>query len=109
MRQITAKRTEQARRPWPSASIEAALFLSPAFAILGLFVLAPAVYVFVLSLFRWDLISSTPLFAGLGNYAHLAHDPVWWQSLGQTVYFVVGTVPTGMLLGLGLALLLDGK
>jgi multiple sugar transport system permease protein len=109
MRRLEGSRSREARRTTVRPSIEAGLFLSPAFLVLGVFVLVPAAYVFVLSLFRWDLISSTPLFTGFGNYAHLTKDPVWWQSLGQTVYFVVGTVPTGMVLGLGLALLLEGR
>ncbi|HEX4216200.1 MAG TPA: sugar ABC transporter permease [Candidatus Dormibacteraeota bacterium] len=85
------------------------LFLSPALILLIVFVAGPGVWVVGLSLTNWDLISSTASFLGVGNYDTLIHDPIWWQTFLQTVYYVVVTVPVGMLLGLGLALLLNRR
>jgi multiple sugar transport system permease protein len=95
------------RRSAPS--LQACLFLLPALVLLLAFVLGPGLWVFGLSLFNWDLISSDAAFLGLGNYAHMLRDPVWWQSLTQTLSFVAVSVPAGMAISLGLALLLNAR
>ncbi len=92
------------------ASPAAYAFLSPAFAILVAFLLVPAVWVFGLSLFRWDLIAANPAFVGLANFQRLLlRDDLWWQSVRQTVYYTAVSVPAGMALGLALALLLHAR
>lgn len=88
---------------------EAYLFLAPALVILLVFVVLPAVWILVLSLYRWDLISSDATLIGLGNYQRMQHDPLWWKSLWQTCYFVAVTVPVGTALALGLAMLLNSR
>ncbi|HVH63926.1 MAG TPA: sugar ABC transporter permease [Candidatus Dormibacteraeota bacterium] len=88
---------------------EAYLFLAPALAILLVFVVLPAIWIFVLSLYRWDLISSDASFIGAGNYQRMEHDPLWWKSLWQTCYFVAVTVPVGTALALALAMLLNTR
>ena len=45
-----------------------------------------------------------PSYVGLTNYADLIRDPVFWEAVRNTAIFTVGTVPTGMALGLGVAL-----
>ncbi len=87
---------------------EGYVFLSPALLLLLVFLLIPAIYVFGLSLFKWDLISD-PIYIGLANYARLWRDEQWWKAVRQTLYFVVGTVPTSMALALFLAVLLRPK
>lgn len=78
----------------------------PAFVILLTFLLLPAIFIFAISVLKWDLIGD-PELVGLRNYQRLLfRDPLWWKAFWQTVYFVVGTVPTGLALSLGLALLL---
>ncbi len=89
-------------------TVESYVFLSPALLILLVFLVVPAVFIFGLSLFKWDLISD-PIYIGLANYARLWRDEQWWKAVRQTLYFVVGTVPTGMALGLFLAVLLHAK
>ena len=44
---------------------------------------------------------------GLGNYRSIFTDGLFWQSFGNTVLFVVGTVPPTAVLSLVLALLID--
>jgi multiple sugar transport system permease protein len=91
-------------------SVAGYAFLAPAFAILLLFLLVPAVWVFGLSLFRWDLIAENPTFVGLGNFERLLlRDDLWWQSVRQTVYYTAVSVPASMALGLLLALLLRAR
>jgi ABC-type sugar transport system permease subunit len=50
----------------------------------------------------WVLIAELPRVVAAG-------DEVWWRSLLATVYYVMGTVPTQLILGLGLAVLLFQK
>ncbi len=89
-------------------SVESYVFLSPALLILLVFLVVPAVFIFGLSLFRWDLIGE-PIYIGLANYLRLWRDELWWKAVAQTLYFVIGTLPTGMALGLFLAVLLHAK
>ena len=105
---MDAARRRTARRPW-AASVQGYLFLVPALVVLAAFVLGPGLWVFGLSLFKWDLIGAAARFLGGANYTLLARDPVFWQSLGQTVYFVAVSVPAGMAISLGLALLLNAR
>jgi len=90
-------------------ALEGYLFTAPALVLLLVFVVLPAIWVVVLSFYRWDLISSEAVPIGLANYQRMAADSLWWKSLWQTCYFVAVTVPVGTLLALGLALLLNSR
>ncbi len=79
-------------------SVPAYLFLLPALFFFTLFVLAPMIRGLVISLFRVRGRSYT--FVGLGNYARLLHDPVFWKSLRNTLLLVVGNVPIVIALSL---------
>ncbi|GAA3217696.1 sugar ABC transporter permease [Actinocorallia longicatena] len=46
-------------------------------------------------------------FAGLGNFERLLHDHLFWQSLGFSAKWVAATVSLQLLLGLGLALIVN--
>jgi multiple sugar transport system permease protein len=97
-------------RPAGRASLAGYAFIAPAFVILLAFLLVPAIWVFGLSLFRWDLIANNPTFVGPANFARLLlRDDLWWQSVRQTLYYTAVSVPAGMALGLLLAVLLDAK
>ncbi len=48
-------------------------------------------------------------FVGLQNYARLAADPLYWSSLGRTLYFVAAFVVEATLVGLGAALVLNER
>nr|WP_239583522.1 sugar ABC transporter permease [Metabacillus iocasae] len=52
---------------------------------------------------------TTPTFAGLDNYVKLFGDNLFYQSLKVTVYYVILSVPFTIILGLGLAILLNQK
>jgi multiple sugar transport system permease protein len=84
------------------------LFVAPL--ILGLIVLTygPVLVAFVLSFTKGDYIS-TPKWIGLDNYSALLKDKLFWQSLRNTLYYVVGVVPAGMVLSLLLALAMNQK
>ncbi len=84
------------------------LLISPAMALLIVFILIPALWIFWLSFQRWDLISGTSDYIGTANFERLLlRDDVFRKAVWQTVYFVAGTVPVSMALGLLLAVLLN--
>jgi sn-glycerol 3-phosphate transport system permease protein len=46
---------------------------------------------------------------GLGNYASLAEDPIFWQVLGNNFWFALGTIPTSMALAMLMALWVNDR
>lgn len=70
------------------------------------FFFVPVAAAFILGFTHWDLITS-PQWAGLDNYRELVHDPLFWQSLWNTVYYTIITVPIGTFLALLLAVALN--
>ncbi len=49
------------------------------------------------------------VFTGRENYLALAHDRVFWQAVGNTLFYAAIALPTALVLALGLALLLNLK
>ena len=47
-----------------------------------------------------------PKFVGLGNYVYVLNDPMFWQSLRQTLFFAAFSLLFEMVVALGLALVL---
>jgi len=92
-------------RSWRQSAI-ALLFVGPSLVGLVMFLLGPLVSSFGVSMTNWDLLSS-PKFVGLANYGELFRNPDVRDALQHTVFFIVGYVPTVLVLGLGLALLLN--
>jgi multiple sugar transport system permease protein len=85
------------------------LFLLPN--ILGFLVFSsiPVVATFSISLLDWDLIRA-PRFVGLDNYVKLlTDDAVFRKVLFNTGYYVIGTVPAGIVLSLLLALAMNAN
>jgi multiple sugar transport system permease protein len=85
-----------------------ALFILPSLAGMLLFVLGPIFSSAVLTFFEWDLLTD-PKFVGLANFRRLIHDRDVWEALLHTLTFIVGYVPSVMVLALLLALVLDAK
>ena len=84
------------------------LLLGPALAATVLLVLAPVAQTFWLSLH--DVVLFRPRsrpFVGLANYVAVLGDPLFWESLGHSLIWVVASVSLQFLLGLGAALLLN--
>ena len=78
-------------------------FLLPMLALLVLFKFAPMTLALYLSLTEYDLLGP-PRLVGLRNYVTLAHEPLFFQSLWVTVYYVFGTCVPLWVLSLALAL-----
>jgi multiple sugar transport system permease protein len=87
--------------------LTAALFLLPALAVLGLFVIYPIVSAGYISLTSWNGFSPVKEFIGFDNYVRLAQDPAFWNSLFVTVAYAVGVCLLSVASGLTVALLLD--
>ncbi len=73
-----------------------------------LFDAGPIVASFVVSFTDWSLLSA-PRWAGIANYVKMVRDPLFYQALGNSIYFGVGSVGLGMIVSFLLALLLNQK
>jgi multiple sugar transport system permease protein len=88
-------------------NLEGYLFILPWLLAFFLFVGGPMLASLVLSFTDWDIISGrAPTFVGLENFINLFSSEVVWKSLLVTAYYVLGTVPLKVFIGLGIALLL---
>ena len=84
------------------------LMLIPALLILSLVFIYPIVRAFWLSWFAENLGTQLePVFTGWGNYQRMLGDGRFWQSLGNTTVFTVVSVTLELVLGLGVALVLN--
>jgi multiple sugar transport system permease protein len=92
-------------RVWRERS--AYLFLAPGFIVFSIFTLAALAFAFYLTFHRWSIIEPDKPYVGLQNYDDMIHDDRFVQSVINTVYFTGASVPLSMLVGLGLALLLN--
>ncbi|MFS0895144.1 carbohydrate ABC transporter permease [Microbacterium sp. 179-I 3D3 NHS] len=81
-------------------------FAAPNLVLMSLFLFVPIIWATILS-FQETKGFGDPEWVGLDNYANLVTDPVFWQSLLNTVLFTVVTVPIELAGGLGLAVLLN--
>lgn len=103
--QLRARRgslRERMRRALP-----AYLFILPGMLLFLIWTLYPLLYSLMMSFAEWNLIKPSR-FVGLENYARALSDPIFWVALRNTLFYTVVTVPGQMVLGLGIALLLDG-
>lgn len=82
------------------------IFIAPAFISFLIFVVYPVVASFIISGFDWGILSA-PKFIGLENYRVLFKDPVFIQSLKNTIKWVIIYVPTSILVSLIVALAMD--
>jgi len=82
------------------------LYIGPALLILGFTSSYPVIYSMVMSLFDWNW-GLKMNFVWFDNYIMYLKDPVFWQTLGHTVYFTVGAVSIEMILGLALAVIVN--
>lgn len=85
------------------------LFILPIVAGYIIFLFGPIVYAFVMSFTNWSLFGNTA-YIGLDNYIYaMRDDPVFWDTVVNTVYFSAGLVPLNIVLSLLLAMLLKRK
>lgn len=70
------------------------------------------IYPVVISLYYsfsdYDILQP-PKWVGLSNYQELATDPVFWQTIENTLIYAAMAIPAGIIFAFGLALLLNSK
>lgn len=82
------------------------LFIAPFFLIFIGFSLFPMLYTFYISFMKWDGINDMT-FVGFTNYVRLfTSDPMFYQSIWNTLLVIVIAIPLQLLFGLVLAVLL---
>jgi multiple sugar transport system permease protein len=84
------------------------IFITPAMGLFLIFAIAPVIWTLAISLDAYD-IASPPEFIGIANYQGLVADSEFFRALINTLLYVIGTVPSHIILGLALALLLNLK
>ena len=89
------------------------LMTAPALTAIGLFFVLPALASLVLSFTDFDIYALANLnnlrFIGLDNYQRLVTNPLFWQAMGNTMWFVLFGVPLIVIASLGAALLINAK
>lgn len=81
------------------------LFVAPATVHLLAFALIPIGIALYLSLFKIHLIKDTREFVGAFNYAYTVADASFWNAMWNSARYALISVPLGIALGLGAALL----
>jgi multiple sugar transport system permease protein len=88
-------------------NLEGWAFASPWILGFVLFTLGPMLASAVIAFMKWDLLTP-PSFVGLENFRQaLWRDPLVWHSLKVTTIYAAIAVPLNVVLGLGLALMLN--
>ena len=102
---IAAGRPSEARAGW--------LLSTPALAAIIIFFLFPALASLGLSFTDFDIYALSDLanlrFIGLQNYSALLGNPLFWQAMGNTMWFVLLGVPLLVATSLGAALLVNAR
>lgn len=93
--------------PRHAERVAAYVLSAPAVLLIVVMLLGPALAVVALSFTDWQFGAPALNWIGLANFAHLAQDRVFWQSLGNTLVYVGVVVPASVVLGLGAALLIE--
>ena len=82
------------------------LFIAPSLIFLFVFIILPIFLALSYSLADYDLMKA-PRFAGLKNYVNLFEDVRYPRAVANTLYFAFGTVPSGIVTSLLLAVLIN--
>jgi putative chitobiose transport system permease protein len=83
------------------------LFLAPALALIGIFVIFPILAVVYFSFTEWDIVRP-PMWIGIQNYQQLVGDPTFWKALINSIVYLLVT-PTIIALSVGLAIVVNRK
>jgi len=87
-------------------NLEPYIWVAPGLLIFGIFTLLPVAVGLWLSLTGWNG-TSAPVFIGIANYTEALHDSAYWSAIVHNIIYAVGTVAGKILLGLGLALVMN--
>jgi multiple sugar transport system permease protein len=88
-------------------------FAAPALVVIALFFFLPVIAALALSVTDFDIYALADIgnlrFVAFDNYIGLLQNPLFWKTLGNTLYFVVVGVPLSIAVSLGAAVLLHSK
>lgn len=85
------------------------LFIAPSISIFLIFVVLPMFASLYWSFTEYNVLAA-PKWVGLKNYIEIFfNDPRFWKALGNTFFYVLGTVPVGIAISLFLAICIDQK
>src|SRR5215470_3533185 len=85
------------------------LLLLPAAVLLALFTHYPALATFWHSLHATPKGSRPAAWIGADNYRQLVDDPIFWQALGNNLWFALGTIPASIALALVMAVWVNSQ
>lgn len=85
------------------------LYAAPAAVLFAILMLFPMINVIRYSLYDGAVTKKDTEFVWFSNYITIFSDPVFWQSVAQTLYFTVMSVIFHLLIGLSFALLLNSN
>ena len=68
--------------------------------------LVPAASALVISLHRWNIVSTDRPFVGFANFREIWSDALFWKAAKNTLRYVAAGIPAQLALGLAVALLL---
>ena len=100
-RQLIPYRLRRRLVPW--------LYVAPATLLFGALMVFPMITVLRYSMLDGAIVKKDPGFVWLQNYITILEDPVFWQSVAQTLYFTVMSVIFHLLIGLAFAQLLNSE
>ncbi|GAA1808943.1 carbohydrate ABC transporter permease [Nesterenkonia flava] len=103
-----AGRKGASRAKWRKRA-EIAFFVTPALALLAVFVAWPIVTAVHMSLYRWRGFGPMVDFVGLANYTSVLTNQVFTDAVIHNLIIVVGSIVLQLPLGLALALLLNRR
>jgi multiple sugar transport system permease protein len=95
-------------RRWTREAFHAYVFMAPAILGLLLFTLGPVIASLFLSFTEYNILTA-PEWIGLANYAEMFSERLFWQAVRVSAIYSVVSVPLGLTLALGLAVLLNHK
>ncbi|MDD4069765.1 MAG: sugar ABC transporter permease [Candidatus Izemoplasmatales bacterium] len=85
------------------------LIFLPGILFVLLFTIYPILKMFVMSFFDWNIgFQATSPFMGLQNYVDVLTDPIAIRAIINTFVYAIVTVPLQMIIGLAVALLING-
>ncbi|MDX2065061.1 MAG: extracellular solute-binding protein [Fimbriimonadaceae bacterium] len=103
--ELKVKRTMRQKRENRAAY----LFIMPWLLGIIFFTAGPMILSLLMSFSEWDIITPAR-YRGVGNYVEAATiDPTFWKSLQVTLVYTIVSVPAGIIVSLGLAMLLNTK
>jgi sn-glycerol 3-phosphate transport system permease protein len=85
------------------------LLLLPAAVLLVTFTHYPVAATLYHSFFSNPKAGRAAVWVGADNYRAMAEDPVFWQVVGNNVWFAVGTIPVSIALALLMAIWVNGR